>query len=260
MASTSATSAAENSGHGRLQGKRCLVTAAAQGIGRATVETFLREGAALVVAIDINGEKLMELASIPRVDIRVMDVTDGETIKKLAEELDAIDVLFNCAGYVHAGNILQTTEEKWDFSFDVNVKGMYHFIKAFLPKMLVNEKGSIINMSSAASSIRGIEARCVYGATKAAVIGLTKGVARDFVRQGIRCNVVCPSPVATPSFSERAQDQSDSDKDHIDYLQNKLMGRLATTEEVANLCLYLASDESSYHTGNVFSIDGGFTL
>ncbi|XP_068216526.1 dehydrogenase/reductase SDR family member 6-like [Palaemon carinicauda] len=253
-------SPAGTNGLGRLKGKRCLVTAAAQGIGRTTVETFLREGAESVVAIDINGEKLEELEAFPGADIRVMDVRDGTSIRKLAEELDAIDVLFNCAGYVHAGNILETTEERWDLSFDVNVKSMFHFIQAFLPKMIAKGKGSIINMSSAASTLRGIEARCVYGATKAAVIGLTKGVARDFVRQGIRCNVICPSPVATPSFSERAEDKSDSDKDHIEYLETKLIGRLATTQEVANLCLYLASDESSYHTGNVFTIDGGFTL
>lgn len=247
-------------GFGRLKGKRCLVTAAAQGIGRTTVETFLREDAELVVAVDFNGEKLKELQGLPGVDLRVLDVRDGPAIRKLSQELDTIDVMFNCAGYVHAGNILETTEERWDYTFDVNVKSMFHFIKAFLPKMIAKGKGSIINMSSAASTLRGIEARCVYGASKAAVIGLTKGVARDFVRQGIRCNVICPSPVATPSFSERAGDQSDSDKDHIEYLETKLIGRLATTQEVANLCLYLASDESSYHTGNVFTIDGGFTL
>ncbi|XP_064111884.1 dehydrogenase/reductase SDR family member 6-like isoform X2 [Macrobrachium nipponense] len=178
-----------NKGLGRLRGKRCLVTAAAQGIGRTTVETFLREGADLVVAVDFNGEKLKKLQSLPGVDLRVIDVRDGPAIRKLSQQLDTIDVLFNCAGYVHAGNILETTEERWDYSFDVNVKSMYYFITAFLPKMIAKGKGSIINMSSAASTLRGIEARCVYGASKAAVIGLTKGVARDFVRLGIRHHI-----------------------------------------------------------------------
>ncbi|KAK7074251.1 hypothetical protein SK128_013352 [Halocaridina rubra] len=183
---TSTSSETEKKGLGRLKGKRCLVTAAAQGIGRTTVETFIREGASLVVAVDINAEKLEELRAFSVVDIRVLDVRDGVAIHKLAEELDALDVLFNCAGYVQAGNILETSEERWDYSFDVNVKSMFHFIKAFLPKMIAAGGGSIINMSSVASTIRGIEARCVYGTTKAAVIGLTKGVARDFVQKGIR--------------------------------------------------------------------------
>nr|XP_053629335.1 dehydrogenase/reductase SDR family member 6-like [Cherax quadricarinatus] len=245
---------------GRLAGKRIVVTAAAQGIGRATLESFLKEGASLVVAVDFDAKKLQELDSWPRVACRVLDVRDGPGARTLAEHFSNIDVLFNCAGYVHQGNILETSEESWDYSFDVNVKSMYHFIQAFLPQMLKKGRGSIINMSSAASSIRGIERRCVYGATKAAVIGLTKAVARDYVRQGVRCNVVCPSPVATPSFQERLQDLSDSDKEHVEYMQDKMIGRLAYPEEVANLCVYLASDESSYHTGNVFTIDGGFCL
>lgn len=245
---------------GRLKGKRCLVTAAAQGIGRATVLAFLREGASLVVAVDINKEKLQTLEGIEGVLTKNLDVRDGVGIRALAQEIKDIDVLFNCAGYVHQGCILSTTEEQWDFSFDVNVKSMYHFIQAFLPTMLEKHRGSIINMSSAASTLRGIEQRTVYGATKAAVIGLTKGVARDCVRNGVRCNVVCPAPVATESYKERCQDLEDSDKDHIQYIEGKLMGRLATPEEVANLCVYLASDEASYHTGNVFTIDGGFCL
>ncbi|ROT70860.1 oxidoreductase [Penaeus vannamei] len=215
---------------GRLKGKRCLVTAAAQGIGRATVLAFLREGASLVVAVDINKEKLQTLEGIEGVLTKNLDVRDGVGIRALAQEIKDIDVLFNCAGYVHQGCILSTTEEQWDFSFDVNVKSMYHFIQAFLPTMLEKHRGSIINMSSAASTLRGIEQRTVY------------------------------APVATESYKERCQDLEDSDKDHIEYIEGKLMGRLATPEEVANLCVYLASDEASYHTGNVFTIDGGFCL
>ncbi|KAK8398845.1 hypothetical protein O3P69_004143 [Scylla paramamosain] len=250
---------------GRLSGKHCLVTAAAQGvmlvagIGRATVEAFLREGAVLVVAVDINAQKLNELTS-DRVVRRVLDVRDGEGIKALARDHPDIDVLFNCAGIVHQRPLLETTDQEWNNSFDVNVKSMFLFCREFLPKMISRGGGSIINMSSAASSLRGIDRRCVYGATKAAVIGLTKGLAMEHVRDGIRCNVVCPSPVASPSFGSRSTDPEDSDLEHISFMENKRIGRLAKPEEVANLCLYLASDESSYHTGNVFVIDGGFTL
>nr|XP_045614091.1 3-hydroxybutyrate dehydrogenase type 2-like [Procambarus clarkii] len=260
MAAAAAATTAPGGRNGRLAGKKIVLTAAAQGIGRATLEAFLREGASLVVAIDINGEKLQELSSKSGVECRVLDVRDGDGIRALAQSFTDIDVLFNCAGYVHQGNILETTEERWDYSFDVNVKSMFHFIQAFLPQMIEKGGGSIINMSSVASTLRGIQSRCVYGATKAAVIGLTKAVARDHVRQGVRCNVICPSPVATPSFTERSHDLNDSDKDHIDYIQDIMIGRLAYPEEVANLCVYLASDESSYHTGNVFTIDGGFCL
>ncbi|XP_050719422.1 3-hydroxybutyrate dehydrogenase type 2-like isoform X3 [Eriocheir sinensis] len=244
---------------GRLAGKRCVVTAAAQGIGRATAEAFLKEGAAMVVAVDVNAEKLKEFTS-ERVERRVLDVRDAEGVKALANDYPDIDVLFNCVGIVHQGTLLETTEQDWDNSFDVNVKSMFLLCKAFIPQMIRRSKGSIINVSSVASSLRGIEKRTLYGATKAAVIGLTKGVARDHVRQGVRCNVICPSPVATPSYATRSADPEDSDKEHIDYMENKMIGRLAKPEEVANLCVYLASDESSYHTGNVFVIDGGFTL
>ncbi|CAL4163603.1 unnamed protein product, partial [Meganyctiphanes norvegica] len=248
----------------RLEGKTCLVTAAAQGIGRATVEAFVSHGAALVVAIDTNGEKLKELEDkeeFPNVVTKVLDVRDRAGINKLAEEFTGLDVLFNCAGYVHPGTILETTEERFDFSFDVNVKSMYHFIQAFLPKVVGNDTGVwTVGAAAAAAATTAAAAAGIYGVSKTAVIGLTKGVAIDYIKQGIRCNVICPSPVASPSFGERALDTNDSDKDHIDYIQNKLMGRLANAEEVANLCIYLASDESSYHTGNVFTIDGGFTL
>ncbi|XP_050719424.1 3-hydroxybutyrate dehydrogenase type 2-like isoform X4 [Eriocheir sinensis] len=242
---------------GRLAGKRCVVTAAAQGIGRATAEAFLKEGAAMVVAVDVNAEKLKEFTS-ERVERRVLDVRDAEGVKALANDYPDIDVLFNCVGIVHQGTLLETTEQDWDNSFDVNVKSMFLLCKAFIPQMIRRSKGSIINVSSVANSLRAIEKRTLYGATKAAVIGLTKGVARDHVRQGIRCNVICPSPVATLSYA--TSDPEDSDKEHIVYIKNKMIGRRAKPEEVANLCVYLASDESSYHTGNVFVIDGGFTL
>ncbi|XP_063858491.1 dehydrogenase/reductase SDR family member 6-like isoform X3 [Scylla paramamosain] len=234
---------------GRLSGKRCLVTAAAQGIGRATVEAFLREGAALVVAVDINVEKLNELPS-DRVVRRVLDVRDGEGIKALARDYPDIDVLFNCVGIVHQSPLLETADQEWDNSFDVNVKSMFLFCREFLPKMISLGGGSIINMASVASSLRAINCRCVYGATKAAIIGLTKGLAMEHVQDGIRCNVVCPSPIASPN----------NRLEHIIFMGNKRIGRLAKAEEVANLCLFLASNESSYHTGNVFVIDGGFTL
>ncbi|KAK4326028.1 hypothetical protein Pmani_003451 [Petrolisthes manimaculis] len=261
MSSTTATSSVP-SATGRLAGKRCVVTAAAQGIGLATVEAFLREGAALVVAVDINQEKLNQLASqSSRVTCRVLDVSDGTGIRALAKEFPDINVLFNCAGIVTNKTFLETTEEEWDQAFDVNVKSMFHTIQAFLPQMLSSEDGgSIINMGSVASTLRGIPMRSLYGSTKAAVIGLTKGVARDYIRQRIRCNVVCPSPVATPSYDVRKQNDQDSDMELCKHIVDNLTGRLASADEVANLCVYLASDESSYHTGNVFTIDGGFNL
>ncbi|KAK3877919.1 hypothetical protein Pcinc_017387 [Petrolisthes cinctipes] len=211
MSSTPATSSVP-SATGKLAGKRCVVTAAAQGIGLATVEAFLREGAALVVAVDINQEKLNQLASQSRVACRVLDVSDGAGIRALAKEFLDINVLFNCAGIVTNQTFLETTEEEWDKDFDVNVKSMFHTIQAFLPQMLSSgDGGSIINMGSVASTLRGIPRCSLYGATKAAVIGLTKGVARDYIRQRIRCNVVCPSPVATPSYNVKKQNYQDSD-------------------------------------------------
>ncbi|KAG0713794.1 3-hydroxybutyrate dehydrogenase type 2 [Chionoecetes opilio] len=199
-------------------------------------------------------------ALVTGVERRVLDVRDAEGIKGLAGDHPDIDVLFNCAGIVHQGTLMETTDQEWDNSFDINVKSMFLFCKAFLPNMISRGGGSVINMSSVASSLRGIERRCAYGATKAAVIGLTKGVAMDHIRQGVRCNAVCPSPVASPSFASRAADSEDSDLELASFMENKRIGRLAKPEEVANLCVYLASDESSYHTGNAFVIDGGFTL
>ncbi|TAM08068.1 MAG: SDR family oxidoreductase [Paraburkholderia sp.] len=242
----------------RLAGKTALITAAGQGIGFATAELFAREGAR-VIATDI---RLDALVSLP-VEARRLDVRDPQAIAALARELGAIDVLFNCAGFVHAGSILEASEEDWDFAFDLNAKAMYRMIRAFLPAMLEAGRGSIINMSSAASSVKGVPNRCVYGASKAAVIGLTKSVAADFVTRGIRCNAICPGTVASPSLEERiaaqASEQGTSaDATRAAFVARQPMGRIGTPEEIAALALYLASDESSFTTGQAHVIDGGW--
>jgi 2-keto-3-deoxy-L-fuconate dehydrogenase len=245
---------------GRLAGKKALVTAAAAGIGRATALAFAAEGAE-VIATDINIGKLPELAKTPGIATRRLDVTDGAAIAALAKELGALDVLFNCAGYVHHDTILECTEADWDFSFDVNVKSMYRMIKAFLPAMLASGRGaSIINMASAASSVRGVPNRFVYGASKAAVIGLTKSVAIDFIKRGIRCNAIAPGTIETPSLDDRIAAQGGTPQVRQAFVDRQPMGRLGTAEEVAKLLVYLASDEASFTTGTVQNIDGGFTL
>jgi 2-keto-3-deoxy-L-fuconate dehydrogenase len=249
---------------GRLAGKKALVTAAAAGIGRATALAFATEGAA-VVATDLDAAKLEALAKAAKgkgeLATRRLDVTDNAAIDALAKELGAIDVLFNCAGYVHHGTILDSSDKDWDFAFDLNVKSMYRTIKAFLPAMLASGRGgSIINMASAASSVRGVPNRCVYGASKAAVIGLTKAVAIDFIKRGIRCNAIAPGTIATPSLDDRIAAQGGSDAVRQAFIDRQPMGRLGTAEEVANLLVYLASDEASFTTGTVQNIDGGFTL
>lgn len=244
---------------GRLAGKRALVTAAGQGIGRATALAFAREGAT-VWATDINLEALAALkASSPGIETRRLDVRDSEDVAAIAEEIQDADVLFNCAGYVHAGTILQCSEGDWDFSFDLNVKSMYRTIRAFLPGMLRKGRGSIINMSSVASSVIGVHERCVYGATKAAVIGLTKSIATDFVRQGIRCNAICPGTVDSPSLGERIAARGDAEKVREEFIARQPMGRFGKPEEIAALALYLASDESAFTTGQIHVIDGGWS-
>ncbi|MEK0083360.1 SDR family oxidoreductase [Benzoatithermus flavus] len=240
---------------GRLQGKRALVTAAAQGIGRASAELFAREGAQ-VVATDIDAAKL---AGLTDCDTRRLDVMDGAAIQALAQELGPIDVLFNCAGYVHHGTILECSEEDWTFSMELNVRSMYRMIRAFLPGMLEKGGGSIVNMASVAGSVKGVPNRCVYGASKAAVIGLTKSVAIDFVGRGIRCNAICPGTVETPSLEERMRAQGDYEAARKAFIARQPMGRLGTPEEIAHLALYLASDESAYTTGVIHVIDGGMT-
>lgn len=244
---------------GRLSGKVAFVTAAGQGIGRGAALAFAREGA-LVWATDINAKTLAEIEGGDGIRTRVLDVTDEQAIARVAAEVGAVDVLFNCAGFVHHGTILDCTSADWDFSFNLNVKSMYLVTRAFLPAMLAKGAGSIINMSSIASSIRGLPNRFVYGATKAAVIGLTKAIAADYVRQGIRCNAVAPGTVDTPSLAERIAALPDPVKARQDFIARQPMGRLGTVEDITGILVYLASDESRFATGNVYSIDGGMTI
>lgn len=244
---------------GRLDGKIIVLSAAAQGIGRATAIAFAREGAT-VIATDVNEAKLKELEGYSGIQTRVLDVTKKEQIEQLAKEIEKVDVLVNIAGFVHHGTILDCSEADWDFTMNLNVRSMYLMIKVFLPKMVAQKCGNIINMSSVASSIKGVVNRCVYSTSKAAVIGLTKSVAADFIDRGIRCNCVCPGTVDTPSLRERIQARPDPDQALKDFLARQKTGRMATAEEVAHLCVYLASDESAYVTGNEHIIDGGWSL
>ena len=247
----------------RLAGKTAFVTAAGQGIGRATALAYAREGAR-VIATDINEALVAELARESGCATRRLDVTDGEAVAATAKEVGAINVLFNGAGYVHAGTILDCDEGAFDFSFDLNVRAMYRMIRAFLPAMLESGGGSIVNMASVASSIKGAPNRFVYGATKAAVIGLTKSIAADFVARGIRCNAICPGTVESPSLRERIAEQAAASGKSIDEVQaafvaRQPMGRMGRAEEVAALAVYLASDESAFTTGTAQVIDGGWS-
>ena len=245
---------------GRLYGKKALLTAAGQGIGAATARAFAAEGAQ-VYATDLNESLLQKLAAeLPGIQTRKLDVRDTQAVNALATELGAIDILFNCAGFVHQGTILDCSESDWDFSFDLNVKSMYRTTRAFLPAMLAAKKGSIINMSSGASSIKGAPNRFVYGATKAAVIGLTKSLAADFIRQGIHVNAICPGTVESPSLEQRMAALGDVEKARKEFVARQPMGRLGKPEEIAALAVYLASDESSFTTGQIHIIDGGWTL
>ncbi len=243
----------------RLAGKRALVTAAAQGIGRASALAFAREGAK-VIATDVNEAKLAELAEIPGIEIRRLDVRDDGAVKALAAEVGTIDILLNAAGFVHHGTVLECSDEDWEFSFDLNVKSMYRMIRAFVPGMLAQGKGAIVNIASGASSVRGIPNRFVYGTTKAAVVGLTKSVAADFIRKGIRCNAVCPGTIATPSLDDRINAFDDPIAARKAFIERQPMGRLGEAEEVAEAVLYLASDESAFTTGTILLVDGGFAL
>ncbi len=241
----------------RLRAKKALVTAAGQGIGRATALAFAAEGAS-VVASDIDEAKLADLPdTIAR---RRLDVTDKKAVATLAQELGALDVLFNCAGFVHHGTILDCDDAEWDFTIQLNLKAMYRMIRAFMPAMLAAGGGSIINMSSSVSSIKAAPNRFVYGVSKAGIIGLTKSVAIDFIRQGIRCNAICPGTVSSPSLEQRIAAQGGSDAVRRAFIDRQPMGRLGTPDEIAALALYLASDESAFTTGTIHVIDGGFTL
>jgi 2-keto-3-deoxy-L-fuconate dehydrogenase len=243
----------------RLIGKRALVTAAAQGIGCATARAFAAEGAQ-VIATDVNEDRLAELEGLSGISTRRLDVTNADAVHACASELGALDVLFNCAGFVHHGSILECEESDWNFSFDLNVKSMYLTIRSFLPAMLEVGGGSIINMSSVASSIKGIAHRCVYGASKAAVIGLTKSVAADYIDRGIRCNAICPGTVDSPSLRERIAAFDDPEKARRAFIARQPLARLGTAEEIAAMGIYLASDESAFTTGTTMVVDGGVTL
>jgi 2-keto-3-deoxy-L-fuconate dehydrogenase len=235
------------------------VTAAGQGIGRAAVLAFAREGAQ-VWATDVSAKALADLDGKPGIRTRTLDVTDEAAVTRTAADVGAIDVLFNCAGFVHHGTILECAPKDWDFSFNLNVRSMYLVTRAFLPGMLKKGRGSIINMSSIASSLKGLPNRFVYGATKAAVIGLTKAIAADYVKQGIRCNAIGPGTVDTPSLRQRIAAFADPVQAEKDFIARQPMGRLGSVDDITGILVFLASDESLFATGNMYSIDGGMTI
>ncbi len=246
---------------GRLKGKVAVVTAAGQGIGRAIAEAFVREGAQ-VFATDVDVAKLEGIARAKR---RKLDVLSTRAVEVFAAKTGPIDVLVNCAGFVHHGTILECDDKAWDFSFDLNVRSMHRMIKAYLPGMLAKGKGAVVNIASGASSVRGIPNRYVYGSTKAAVIGLTKAVAADFIQKGVRCNAIAPGTVQSPSLDERISALAASTGKSVEearaaFVARQPMGRLGTAEEIAAAALYLASDESAFSTGTIVIVDGGFSL
>lgn len=243
----------------RLTGKTVLVTAAGQGIGHASALAMAAEGAT-VWATDRDAVLLERLNNQPNVRTAVLDVMDKNAIKSVVATIPQIDVLFNCAGYVHSGTVLEATDDQWDFAFDLNVRSQFWMIQAVLPTMLAQGRGSIINMASVVSSVRGLPNRCVYGASKAAVIGLTKSVAADYVSKGIRCNAVCPGTVDTPSLQDRINTAPDPVEARRQFIARQPMGRLATAAEIAPVVVFLASDESTFSSGNVYSVDGGMTI
>ncbi|OCP34998.1 SDR family oxidoreductase [Ensifer sp. LC163] len=240
-----------------LSGKVVLITAAAQGIGRATALAFARAGAK-VHATDINVDALAALAAEADVETHRLDVLDGSAVEALVAKIGQVDVLFNCAGFVHAGSILDMKDADLEFAFDLNVKAMIRTIRAVLPGMLSRKDGSIINMASVASSIKGVPNRFAYGVTKAAVIGLTKSVAADYVADGIRCNAICPGTVESPSLQDRMRAQGDYDTARAAFIARQPMGRIGTPEEIADLALYLAG--ATYTSGQAYAIDGGWTI
>jgi len=243
----------------RLKGKTAIITAAGQGIGEATARLFAAQGAR-VIATDINSELLAQLEPGTNIETSLLDIHDAGAIAGLFQQETAADILFNCAGMVQSGTILDCSEDDWELGFSMNVRSMYYMIKAALPNMIARGGGSIINMSSVASSVKGVPQRFVYGATKAAVIGLTKSVAADYVTQNIRCNAICPGTVDTPSLQQRINESSDPEGSRTQFLARQPMGRLGTAQEIAALALYLASDESAYTTGVAHVIDGGWSI
>ena len=244
---------------GRLTGKTALITAAGQGIGRATALAYVDEGAT-VWATDINPATLESLDLTPGITTRVLDVTDTAAVRAIIDEIGTPDILFNCAGFVAGGNILECSDQDWDFSFNLNVRAMFHMMQAVLPGMVEKGGGSIINMSSVASSLQGVVNRFVYSASKAAVLGMTKSVAADFIGQGIRVNAIAPATVQTPSLDDRINASPDPVQARKDFIARQPMGRLGNPEEIASLAVYLGSDETEYITGSVQVIDGGMTL
>ena len=245
---------------GRLEEKQIVVTAAGQGIGKATAIAFHKEGAH-VTATDLNDKTLADLnKEYPEIKVQTLDSTDNNAILEFTKTLDKVDVLFNAVGFVHHGTILDCEEKDWDFSFDVNIKSMYFMCRAILPLMIKQNGGSIINISSIASSLKGLPNRFVYGASKAAIIGLTKSIASDFVKQNIRCNAIAPGTVFSPSWQERVNQSPDPVQAKKDFIARQPMGRLGTAEEIASMAIYLAGDESTFTTGNTFSVDGGMTI
>ena len=244
----------------RLEGKKILVTAAGQGIGKATAIAFHNEGAN-VIATDINEKTLSELnKEFPNIKIQKLDSTKANAISDFIKTIDKIDVLFNAVGFVHHGSILECEEKDWDFSFDVNVKSMYFMCKAVLPLMIKQNSGSIINVSSCASSLKGFPNRFVYGTTKGAVIGLTKSIAADFVKKNIRCNSIAPGTVFSPSWQDRVNQSPDPVQAKKDFIARQPMGRLGTAEEIAAVAVYLASDDATFTTGTTISVDGGISI
>jgi 2-keto-3-deoxy-L-fuconate dehydrogenase len=247
---------------GRLAGKTAFCTAAAQGIGRATALAFAAEGAT-VYATDLNGAKVAEIAG-PSIHTFALDVLDKDAVIAAAARVGVVDILFNCAGFVHQGSVLEATEEEWSFAFDLNARSHFRTIRAFAPGMIAKGGGSIINIASVAGSIKGIPSRAVYGASKAAVIGLTKAVAADFVKMGVRCNCVCPGTVQSPSLNDRiaanAAAAGSVEAARAAFVARQAMGRLGTPEEIAMMAVYLASDESVFVTGQAMIVDGGLTI
>jgi NAD(P)-dependent dehydrogenase (short-subunit alcohol dehydrogenase family) len=244
----------------RLVDKNIIVTAAGQGIGKATAIGFHNEGAN-VIATDLNKKSLANLKKdYPNIKVQILDSTDNSAILEFVKALEKVDVLFNAVGFVHHGTILDCKEKDWNFSFDVNIKSMYFMCKAILPLMIKQNAGSIINVSSCASSLKGFPNRFVYGTTKGAVVGLTKSIAADFVKKNIRCNSIAPGTVFSPSWEERVNNSPDPIQAKKDFISRQPMGRIGTAEEVASMAIYLASDESTFTTGNTFSVDGGISI
>ena len=243
----------------RLKGKTALVTAAGQGIGKASVLAMAKEGAQ-VLATDRDAALLKAYEGVANVRTAVLDVLDKDAIGKLVQGMDSINVLFNCAGFVHNGSILQATDADWEFAFNLNARAQFWMIQAGLPKMLEAGGGSIINMASVCGSLKGLPNRFIYGASKAAVVGLTKSVAADFVAKGIRCNAIAPGTVDTPSLGDRINSYADPVQARKDFVARQPMGRIAQAEEIAPIVIYLASDESVFATGQIFAVDGGMTI